>query len=321
MIRSMMDNDIWNEELVLMESQDHFEDVWQAMQENLEKYGTRYIKTLSTLSDKSVRGDLVALNLRLIIDDNRKLHDKYHNIFDLDLFEEEYFEDPEGFKSTTLRKDCEAIRVTLNSRSEVLVDWQRNFNRSKAKELLDTFYNIVSFADEYNTSMDEDKIAKIDSIDEVGFAQMSEEACYQSGVLGYGLVSNILNHMYPRVFPGNYKLGIYSLYFLSGAGHGVNMPSESSEFIMVKDDVYSKTGTIEVEHNYYFPYSVFGLYSLRIYRFLENKFKELYNRSFPSEYRYLLVNKFYEYIATIHKADITTLNGNDDILKFNRNPW
>ncbi len=283
MIRSMIDNDIWNEELELMRSQDHLEEIWQAMQDNLEKYADGYVKSLSTLFDKSFRGDVVELNFKNIISDNQKLHDKYHDIFALDLFEEEYSEDPEGFKSTTLRKECDAIRVTLNSRSEVLVEWQKSFNRSKAKELYDTFYNMMSFADDYNEAMTEEKLSGLDSIDGLGFAQMGEDACYKSGVLGFGLVSNILNHMYPRVFPGNYKLGIYSMHFLSGKISKSIMPSESSEFIMVKDDVYSKTGIIEAEHNYYFPYSVYALYALRIYRLLDAKLKEKVNHSFPSE--------------------------------------
>ena len=145
----------------------------------------------------------------------------------------------------------------------------------------------------------------------------SFSACYQSGVLGFGIVSNILNHMYPRTFPGNYKAGVYSLHFLTGCGKGVNMPSDSSEFLMVKDDSYSKTGIIETEHNYYFPYETFGMYTLRIYRLLEKKIFTRFQKEFPTDYRYLLTNDFYEYVTSVHRADIATLCGNDDLLKFN----
>ena len=51
---------------------------------------------------------------------------------------------------------------------------------------------------------------------------------------------------------------------------GIDMPSDSSEFCMVKDEVHSRTGTIEVEHNYFYPYQTFGLYTIRIFRFLYN---------------------------------------------------
>nr|MCR4616642.1 hypothetical protein [Lachnospiraceae bacterium] len=120
----------------------------------------------------------------------------------------------------------------------------------------------------------------------------------------------------PRVFPGNYKAGVYSLHFLTNSGRGVDMPSDSSEFLMVKDDFYSKTGIIETEHNYYFPYETFGLYTLRIFRFLADKIKARFGKEYPVEYRYLLTNDFYDYVTTVHRSDIATLCGNDDMLKF-----
>ena len=54
---------------------------------------------------------------------------------------------------------------------------------------------MLDFAIEYDEEMDEDSLAEVDTIDDIGFAQMSEDACYQSGVLGFGIVSNILNHI------------------------------------------------------------------------------------------------------------------------------
>lgn len=59
-------------------------------------------------------------------------------------------------------------------------------------------------------------MSQIETIVDTGLEEMNEAACYQSGVFGFGIVSNILNHMYPRVFPGNYKKGIFSLLFLTG---------------------------------------------------------------------------------------------------------
>ncbi|MDO4765093.1 MAG: hypothetical protein Q4A29_03465 [Eubacteriales bacterium] len=316
MISSQIDSSIGEIEFELLSDQEHMEEVWAVMQPRLEEYVNDYLEGISHYKDLATPGDSFLALLAEMIRKNDKVQDRYFEIFDMELMEDEYSEDTEGFKAVTLKKECDIIRKTLQSKSEALGEWKKKFHGCKSQQLYDTFYNMLTFAVEYDEEMDEDTLAEVDTIEEIGFAQMSEDACYQSGVLGFGIVSNILNHMYPRAFPGNYKAGIYSLHFLTGLGKGVNMPSESSEFLMVKDDVYSKTGIIESEHNYYFPYETFGLYTLRIFRFLETKIKARFHKEFPSDYRYLLTNDFYDYVTSIHRSDISTLCGNDDLLKF-----
>jgi hypothetical protein len=137
------------------------------------------------------------------ISDNDKLHDKYHSIFDMDAMEE-YAEDTEGFKSAVLKKECDVIRKTLSSRTEALKEWKSKFYGCKSQALYDTFYNMITFAADYVEEMDEEAMLALDTVDECGLAEMEEDACYKAGVLGYGIVSNILNHMYPRVFPGSH---------------------------------------------------------------------------------------------------------------------
>lgn len=317
MISSQIDTSIGDKEFELLTDQKHMEIVWKKMQSKLLQYTDEYLEGVAHFKNCADVQDSFTAFLEEMIKKNDKLHDKYFEIFDMDLMDEEYSEDTEGFKGVILKKECDVIRKTLQSKSEALGEWKRKFYGCKSQQLYDTFYNMLSFASDYDAEYDEAALAEIDSIDEIGFAQMGEDACYQSGVLGFGIVSNILNHMYPRVFPGNYKAGVYSLHFLTGAGKGVNMPSDSSEFLMVKDDFYSKTGVIETEHNYYFPYETFGLYTLRIFRVLSKKINERFKKEFPTDYRFLLTNDFYEYVTSVHRSDIATLCGNDDMLKFN----
>lgn len=316
MFGSQIDTEIGDVEFEMLVDQDHMEEVWTVMQNRLLQYADEYMEGVSHYKDLPSPGDSFSAFLKEMIKKNDKLHDKYFEIFDMTLMEEEYAEDTEGFKAVTLKKECDVIWKTLQSKSEALGEWKKRFYGCKSQQLYDTFYNMMNFAYEYDEEMDEDTLSDVDSIDAIGFAQMSEDACYQSGVLGFGIVSNILNHMYPRVFPGNYKAGVYSLHFLTNQGRGVKMPSNSSEFLMVKDDQYSKTGIIETEHNYYFPYETFGLYTLRIFRFLEDKIRSRFKKEYPIEYRYLLTNDFYDYVTSVHRADIATLSGNDDMLKF-----
>ncbi len=315
MIGSQIDSTVGKREFELISNQDHMEEVWLVMQSRLDQYGNDYLERVSHYNESLSPENNFSLYTMEMIKGNNNIHDKYFNIFDMDSMDE-YSEDTESFKSHILRKECDVFRNTLLSKSEALAEWKRKFNGCKSQQLYDTFYNMLNFAIEYDEEMDEASLAEVDTIEGIGFAQMEKDACYLSGVMGYGIVSNILNHMYPRVFPGNYKAGVYSLHFLTGRGKGVNMPSESSEFLMVKDDQYSKTGVIETEHNFFYPYETFGLYSLRIYRFLEKKIKDRIGKDFPREYRYLLTNAFYEHVTSIHSADIATLSGNDDILKF-----
>ena len=318
MIHSQLDTDIWDEEFDLLTDQEHLEKVWSIMLPRVEKYVDDYLEGVSHYLDKTSPAEAYSAFLNELIKKNDKLHDKYHEIFDMDLMEEEYSLDVEGFKSVTLKKECDVIRTALQSKTEALNEWKTKFYGSKSQQLYDTFYNMMVFASEYDEDMNEEIMEKLNIIDECAIGQMGEDACYKSGVLGYGIVSNILNHMYPRVFPGNYKTGVYALLFLTGVDmKGIDMPSGSSEFCMIKDDFRSKTGIIEAEHNYYYPYETFTIYTTRIYRVIVEKIRGKFKMEYPTEFRYLITNDFYEYVTSVHREAITTMAGNDDVLKFN----
>lgn len=317
MIHSQVDTKIWDKEVELLTDQEHLEKVWSIMLPKVNEYVEGYLEGVSHYLDKPAISEAYSAFLNELIKKNDKLHDKYHEIFDMDLMEEEYSYDVEGFKSVTLKKDCDVIRTTLQSKTESLKEWKAKFYGAKSQQLYDTFYNMMVFAAEYNEEMDEDAMEVLDAIEDCAIGEMEEDACYQTGVLGYGIVSNVLNHMYPRVFPGNYKAGIYSLLFLSGKDmKGIDMPSQTSEFCMVKDDFNSKTGTMEAEHNYYYPYETFTIYTTRIYRVMVEKIKARFKMDYPSEFRYLITNDFYEYVTSLHREAIATMTGNDDMLKF-----
>lgn len=320
MQQSYLDTEIGKAEFQLLRNQEHIEKVWGVMEPIVDRYIDGFLEGISNSKGMSNPQDNFTAFLQELINKNDSLHDKYHDIFALDVMEEEYAEDTEGFKSAVLKKDCDVIRKTLQSRTEALKEWKSKFYGCKSQTLYDTFYNLISFAAEYNEEMDEEAMQTLDKVDDCGLAEMEEDACYQSGVLGYGIVSNILNHMYPRTFPGNYKAGVWSLYFLSDGTKQIDTPSGTSEFSMVKDETWSKTDIYEMEHNYFFPYEVFCIYTLRIYRRLAERITDRFHKDYPSDYRFLITNSFYEYVTSENQSNISTLAGNDDILKFNT-PW
>lgn len=320
MQQSYLDTNIGDKEFDMLRNQEHVDEVWAVMKPIVEKYVDGYLDGIARYKDGSSPQDNLSTFLQELISKNDKLHDKYHEVFDMDVMEGEYAEDTEGFKSAVLKTDVDVIRKTLQSKSEALKEWKQKFFAAKSQSLYDTFYNMISFAADYEQDMDEDAMNALDKVEDCGLAEMEEDACYKSGVLGYGIVSNILNHMYPRTFPGTYKAGVWSLYFLSDGTKQIKMPSGTSEFGMVKDETWSKTGIYEMEHNYFFPYEVFCIYTLRIYRVLVDKIAERFGKEYPSDYRFLLTNSFYEYVTSENKANIATLAGNDDVLKFNT-PW
>lgn len=319
MRQSDLNTKIGEAEFALIREQRHIDQVWALMQPLLKEYSDGFLEALSHSGSMPSPQANYSLWLRNLIVENESLNERYHDIFDLDAMEE-YAEDPDVFKGDVLRKQCPIIRHSLASRAQVMQEWKAKYYACKSIGLVDAFTNMICFAEDYDYEMDEVAMEVLDKVDDCRISEMENEEsengrAYISGVLGYGIVSNILNHMHPRTFPGYYKTGVWSLYFLA-KGSKELMPSGTSEFAMLKDDRPNHVGAYEMEHNYTLAYEIFNIYTLRIWRLLAPRIEARFGTGFPTQYRFLLTNSFYDYVASKNSASIATLAGNDDVLKF-----
>ena len=113
MISSQIDTSIGDKEFELLTDQKHMEIVWKKMQSKLLQYTDEYLEGVAHFKNCADVQDSFTAFLEEMIKKNDKLHDKYFEIFDMDLMDEEYSEDTEGFKGVILKKECDVIRKTL----------------------------------------------------------------------------------------------------------------------------------------------------------------------------------------------------------------
>jgi len=117
--------------------------------------------------------------------------------------------------------------------------------------------------------------------------------------------------LHPEIFPSR---EIFPLYFLTDTNH-FNLPSKTSEFIMLNDHVHQKKDkNLAVAHNYWYPYDLSTLYDLRLYRLIKKKCEDL-NVMLEDDYRYVYMDRYYRHINKLHADDIQTLTGSNEVLR------
>lgn len=243
----------------------------------------------------------------------------YREFFDVASMEEfEEVDDPKIFKGE-LRNKCPIIRKSLMSRQEELQKWKEDFAAAKPQELLDTFANFLDFIWEYSDSTKEaefNAFSKPEDYDDLGTLSDDPDLSLQS-VIGAGIKSTVIYNIEPRYFCKSVRRTLYGLYFLTKDIHN-RMPSRTSEFIIIDDtnSYKSKRGSdtnLRIEHNYWYPYNLFSLYTNHLFKILEKLAKDL-KLSLSYEYRFVYVNTFLEQVCAEHQGAIKTMMGGDQDL-------
>ncbi|MBK9564125.1 MAG: hypothetical protein IPO37_02660 [Saprospiraceae bacterium] len=235
--------------------------------------------------------------------------EKYRKFFTSPSFKEESEFDTGGFKAR-LRKEIPVINGAMNSKAKVMQEYKAAFNRSNADDLYTVCYNIIEFAEDYALATNEEDYKNVKSWEDFKMNDLEDDNHRLESVIGNGIRATFLNTIFPQWFSGNYKHGIFALFFLTDKDV-IDMQSQTSEFTMLKDLIEPGDRTIITEHNFFYPYPVYNFYMLQIYKYLEKKFKDI-NIELKKEFRFWYVNDFINFICEYHSEDIRTLLARDD---------
>lgn len=247
---------------------------------------------------KNRRENFIAI-IKKSIDGFEKNRQKYFDLMDPDMLEE-YAEDYNDFKATTLKLECPIIHATLFTDRDELKQYKMDFKASAPKRLYDVVFNLSEFSREYASSYNEEAYQNIKSYEELGLSTLEEsgEKYTAYGVIGGGIRSHMLYKTHPEAFPNRSQWALWALWHLSGKeDFGCEM---NSEFLMI--DVKAVT----TQQNYFYPYDLFTFYMYKIYKLLDAKAKEMDVLIDPN-YKYVIVDAFMNYIYDLHEEEISIL--------------
>jgi hypothetical protein len=317
-LRSIVKDDA--NEFEIIREKEHVAKVYGAICERFDKYyeswlaGSDKSLSLEALSQKfrvkaSKRDDKALL--RTICDNAvaecKKSKSKYEEFFDRDALQEYQDDDPALFK-TNLSKKCPIVHHCVYSHRPEMAEWQMKFKDASSQELLDIFVNLVTFADDYVENCNLKKFGEYDDFKKFQFEPLEEDENYSvQGVVGMGIKSEVLYHLCPHVFPKRGRLDVYGLYFLSGMG-SFGLQGDNSEFLMINDlhDVHTKN--YKMDHNYWYPYSLFALYAMRLTRLISQKAASA-GVSLDYDYRFAHVASFFKHVCESNQESMEVMLG------------
>ena len=287
----------------LIRQPDHIPNVWSLFYSSLPKYWYSFVavkagRDLAHLFEKAVH-------------DYEKEAQKYRRFFDLEALDE-YHDDPNAFKQA-LSRDVPIIANTLRNRRAELKDWQRNFRMARANDLLAVFESVLDFIGEWREAHPIDQyIRQASESGPSGFGLDpldDDETMFIANVIGMGIKSIVLFHLDSERLPPRGRYGLYGLYFLSEM-EDFGLPSDSSEFLMVNDVNPTPDGSFIMDHNYWYPYGLFSLYSLRVYNWIEARSREAGVTLDPRR-RFVYSERFFDAVCTQHQADLQTMRAHE----------
>ena len=200
----------------------------------LARLGEKYKVTASNKATPAPKAKADASSFEKAIADHDKRAQQYRGVFEPEVLEEYRADDPDTFK-TLLSRKCPVIRIITNSKSTELKDWRIAYKRCPSEKLLTVFENLLAFASEYLDELGvEKKYATLKTAEALAVDDFDTDELSIPGVIGSGIKSLALYHLYPRVFPALGGRSVFALYFLTEKAT-FDLRSKTSEFLIVND--------------------------------------------------------------------------------------
>ena len=306
---------------------DHIEIVWKTIEKNIPLYFQKMIDGDDELSilkgSESFKvkesASVVKKKLVEIFEDGlyfyQKDDSKYKKFFaeaNMQEFEDE--DDPKAFKSALSTK-VPIILNARNSKAEMMQEWKTRFATSKATDVYSIFFNLITFMNEFTEETSIEDFSAINDIEDLeNFVVLNDDDDYNvPGVIGMGIKSSVLYFLNAKYFLCANKNNLFGFYFLSDC-EAFRLPSGSNEFIMIKDDRQEMNRRYNqnmlMDQNYWYPYDLFLLYSLRSYRLLKQLCAN-HKYDLNDEHRFVHLNTFMSHIWDMKIDLITTMTGGD----------
>ena len=314
------------DEYDLIRQPDHISKVWSIIDASLPQYWDRFVESLAPpdpaarlatkfkTTSKEVPGQpgrVLADLFEKAVHDYEKEAQKYRRFFDLEALDE-YHDDPNAFKQA-LSRDVPIIANTLRNRRPELKEWQKHFRMARAKDLLAVFESVLDFINEWREAHPVDKyMQKAFDLEPSGFGLNpldDDETMSIPNVIGMGIKSIMLFHLDPERLPPRGRYGLYGLYFLSEM-QDFELPSGSSEFLMVNDINPTPDGSFLMEHNFWYPYGLFSLYSLRVYKWIAVRCQEV-GVTLDPKLRFVYSQRFFDAVCAHHEAHLRTMRAHE----------
>ena len=308
------------DEYDIIRQPDHIARVWDAVERTLPEYWRDFLKheqqatPLTRLADAlggtvhNTEQVVLSTVFRKAIESYNHEAAKYRAIFDPEGIDE-FRDDPNAFK-LGLARDVPIIANTLRSRNADLRKWQIDFNYATPGELLDCFAAVLEFRDEWSKTHPSSQYRHYNSLDDFGLSPLDDdEAMSLANVVGMGIKSMTLFHLDSERLPPRGRNGLYGLFFLSGKDH-FGLPSQSSEFLMIDDKRPATDGSFVMDQNYWYPYDIFSLYALRVYRWIAARVEKA-GFSLDPSFRYVYVDRFFSAVCDRHVADLKTMRAHE----------
>jgi hypothetical protein len=300
-------------EIVLTDS--HILEVWDAIEKNFKGYFDRFVSSCQPPTDPEVLARTLGEKFKVKVvakaDHGLAFHTAlrdavaayereaaiYRNFFNEDTLQEyEELNASEFKRALQKRQNCPIVNKCVSSMREEMHEWQRKFSGRDPRELRGVFRELYNTATSYASETKPDRYAKYDSWEEMKLDWFDDDENLRAeGVVGTGIKSTVLFHLHPEVFPLCDTDALFAMHFLSGKD-SFGLVSNSNEFIMVNDQKADASMIDRIDRNYWYPYPLFTLYQLRIYRLFESACSKL-KVSLDSKHRYVYCAAFMRHIV------------------------